>query len=373
MFQAEVMRQAEQRAEKYADAEDPLAQFVYKTIQNRRNREGVAFAEENQANLEPEGIPAPWSDVLECPVCREVARPGVMIKTCESGHFVCNGCLKKITKCPLCRRSDVTYRNLILEKLFEEAMRNVQVKCKNQAYGCCHTETVSNISKHEIACPFRYSVCIRRHTGQVPRCNWSGPFIDLLQHLESGNCTQIVKSERHLERATIRVASFRGAIGDFPETAQSALSDNTSIMRWDPIVFFPRDSLHITNLLVHAFIRRNGRTKTWSISIRAMQPKEACERTIADLLIYSHNPGSPKIAFRAPVVTCEEDEQNEEAIGRTITLTDDSVRLLKDGRILFRYSLVLTHFRNQVDEEVFSRQINLPAEGEEPPANIVHL
>ena len=60
-------------------------------------------------------------DLLECPVCFEpiLSTP---IHQCTNGHVVCNGCIAKLSNCPICRNDSTLIRNLILEEIMEKIL-----------------------------------------------------------------------------------------------------------------------------------------------------------------------------------------------------------------------------------------------------------
>ena len=62
-------------------------------------------------------------DLLECPVCIEpiLSAP---IHQCTNGHVVCNGCIAKLSNCPICRNDSTLIRNFMLEEIIEKFLVN---------------------------------------------------------------------------------------------------------------------------------------------------------------------------------------------------------------------------------------------------------
>jgi hypothetical protein len=62
-------------------------------------------------------------DLLECPVCIEpiLSAP---IHQCTNGHVVCNGCIAKLSNCPICRNDSTLVRNFMLEEIIEKLLVN---------------------------------------------------------------------------------------------------------------------------------------------------------------------------------------------------------------------------------------------------------
>lgn len=54
---------------------------------------------------------------LECPVCYRVLTKPIL--QCKEGHAVCGDCQLRIKNCPVCKDTDISNRNRVLENLLE--------------------------------------------------------------------------------------------------------------------------------------------------------------------------------------------------------------------------------------------------------------
>lgn len=96
---------------------------------------------------------------LECIVCDYLMKPPIYL--CSVGHNICNTCIKKLQKCPLCEATYTGTRNFTLEALCE----NTKFPCSNRKHGCRVSLLITDIEKHEsectskpFSCPF-FNVC----------------------------------------------------------------------------------------------------------------------------------------------------------------------------------------------------------------------
>ncbi len=375
--------------EKYSRSDEPLIQFVYQHINQGQKRTaaeaglGSASASRNSTNNTDDSIQSPtgqpdqeesaaehnyhgpptkrlkeWTEVLECPVCRDLPRPGA-IYNCHNGHFICSGCKEKVDHCPVCRNKDLSCRNLIAEKLYSEAVKDIPLGCKNKALGCKYTALVDTLVKHERGCPFREVKCPAHHRNV---CKWSGPFVDFFRHLKNSECCQVLRPTKVNDGSDkIKVAVFHGGIGEFPPDQPSVFKRTTGLMHWKPIMLFPQGSLHLANFMVYGVIRRKNASQTWTITMRAMRPQEDCDKMIVDLKVHGDKEKAPGMMFclRSPVISHEMSEEEAIATGRYLTLTDDMVKALKKDNILLRYSASLINFQGDVDEDVFISKVRI--------------
>lgn len=60
---------------------------------------------------------------MECPICYEEK---ILNKICKNGHFVCNICIDKINKCPLCL-SNLIFKFNIEKQLSRIFQRNLYI------------------------------------------------------------------------------------------------------------------------------------------------------------------------------------------------------------------------------------------------------
>ena len=111
---------------------------------------------------------------LECAVCTEYAIT-LPIKSCPSCNSVlCPTCLKRLTKCPNCRRNLEDFeQNVFLEHYATE----IVFKCKYSTIGCPIDKlTLLNKANHESECQFRSFRC------PLVGCNWRGKFDAIIPH-----------------------------------------------------------------------------------------------------------------------------------------------------------------------------------------------
>ena len=91
-------------------------------------------------------------ELLRCPVCLVIPKPGMNLFFCASGGHLgfCGECFEqdkniqkehckidKIkTKCPICRDQGSFTRNLFAESMLSEAAKHVKYPCNFSAEGC---------------------------------------------------------------------------------------------------------------------------------------------------------------------------------------------------------------------------------------------
>lgn len=102
--------------------------------------------------------------LLECPVCRELPRPGITgIGQCPTGHLICHNCTiqtnKTAPRCPYCRASPLTisnYHHFIFSVVNLFTSRRVY-ECAHE--GCTYSCVGPEILHHERQCPLKPIPC----------------------------------------------------------------------------------------------------------------------------------------------------------------------------------------------------------------------
>jgi len=116
----------------------------------------------------------PDLDSFTCPICLDIMNNPVVHPSC--GNMFCEGCVKKLTSCPLCRGSvDGSNAFCSVPRLIVHKLSEIKVTCDQ-----CHTEMnrESFYKNHKesctIPCPFG--------------CGVNVPFTSLKDHCKSGSC-----------------------------------------------------------------------------------------------------------------------------------------------------------------------------------------
>ena len=118
---------------------------------------------------------------LECPVCLEIPRPGAgHIYGCRNGHLICQGCVDKIKKCPICREEDVGCRNLFAERYIEAEFKDVPFKCKFVGCTMKLPMTDGELTKHEKYCSHREVFCPASSSPEDSYTKWFYLFLYFL-------------------------------------------------------------------------------------------------------------------------------------------------------------------------------------------------
>ncbi|KAK9872386.1 hypothetical protein WA026_017844 [Henosepilachna vigintioctopunctata] len=86
---------------------------------------------------------------LECPLCTDYMT--IPIKQCETGHSICEKCIKRLDRCVLCRSRFTQTRNYTLEAL---ALK-IKYPCANKDAGCTIKLLYTERESHERMCYFQ--------------------------------------------------------------------------------------------------------------------------------------------------------------------------------------------------------------------------
>lgn len=86
---------------------------------------------------------------LECKICMTYMGPP--IRQCETGHSICEPCMRKLSRCPLCQANFSDARNISLETL----ARKMHYPCINAKLGCNARSTLEHRDNHERTCSFK--------------------------------------------------------------------------------------------------------------------------------------------------------------------------------------------------------------------------
>jgi hypothetical protein len=91
--------------------------------------------------------------ILECPVCLQIVAAPVL--QCRQGHHMCNACSKRVSSCPLCKRSMSTTRNYAVEAMVDK----IPLPCRYRVEGCNEMMCQKDKAAHEDACEFYLYTC----------------------------------------------------------------------------------------------------------------------------------------------------------------------------------------------------------------------
>ena len=101
----------------------------------------------------------PWEDLLGCPSCFCIPRPGEDIFSCVNGHLTCGECYLKILalprpeqKCPSCRSEDFGYHARSAEFVIRELLSQINQECRFDFNGCSAKLPLDHLSNHERIC-----------------------------------------------------------------------------------------------------------------------------------------------------------------------------------------------------------------------------
>ncbi|XP_055712369.1 E3 ubiquitin-protein ligase SIAH1B isoform X2 [Phlebotomus papatasi] len=111
---------------------------------------------------------------LRCPGCARPMHAPILL--CQSGHSVCQECVRKQKSCPLCRMDFTDIRSMTLEALSAKAY----FSCKNAISGCTVRLPFDLMKWHKPRCLFQTGSCFM---GTIwGGCNWNGRKMDYLEH-----------------------------------------------------------------------------------------------------------------------------------------------------------------------------------------------
>jgi uncharacterized C2H2 Zn-finger protein len=100
-------------------------------------------------------------DLLKCPVCLTVPRPGTPVYECCNSHIICGTCAAGIPeqKCPACRVIfSVKNRSRLIENIIDKC--DFEIPCNHASQGCNRTDKKSMIKEHEDNCGSRPVKCL---------------------------------------------------------------------------------------------------------------------------------------------------------------------------------------------------------------------
>jgi len=280
-------------------------------------------------------------EVLECPVCFEVPREGPIL-SCPNGHHLCQSCSKRITSCPVCKDPNINIRNVLAEKMVEVALKDVPIKCKFS--GCEVRNVLGELSQHEKLCPHRTVACPSFHRGA---CDWHGPLSEMVKHIKEKKCVQVVfdtkwhamRRQEHSDIVTEEskyVPTFNSTLGDFQDGV--SVFDRTGVVtHWKPIVLLAKKYL---NVWCYAVVQRNS-DGHWMIVVRAMLPKEFCDKIRCKITVKSPDSDLPKFSFEGKVSSYEMSREKVMESGQYLLLTDNLIKHFKKANqnTLFSYKV----------------------------------
>ncbi|KAF2891715.1 hypothetical protein ILUMI_14458 [Ignelater luminosus] len=118
---------------------------------------------------------------LECVVCNYLIKPPIY--QCSVGHSMCNTCLQKLQKCPLCQARYIGTRNFTLEALCED----IRFPCTYRTRGCRANLLLTELERHESACLSKPFVC-----PLFRECVWMGSLCKHEAHLKLSHRDKLI-------------------------------------------------------------------------------------------------------------------------------------------------------------------------------------
>ncbi|XP_040564294.1 uncharacterized protein [Lepeophtheirus salmonis] len=267
-------------------------------------------------------------DLLECPVCFELPRSGPLFG-CKNGHLLCKLCRNQLMistdggQCPICRSKDLSCRNIIAEKLLEDMLQksNLSFECRFSTYGCPERADGPTIEKHEVSCWFRFIDCPSSHLGS---CSWRGPLKNLVKHVASSKCAQVLKTNTPTNQ-------FSSSICDFP--AANSVFNRTANTFWKPVLLF---SPLTVRFFIYITISRD-QNGVWRLCAKSYAPHSIIEALSIEIHVTPIYEIDKSYTFRGKIES--HNVSNKNLSGNYLLLFDDQVKSLSKGNKLFQYSI----------------------------------
>jgi hypothetical protein len=142
--------------------------------------------------------------IVECPICMNVPRDGVMLM-CETDHTICSGCKNKLgrnAKCPQCRRGFLSppSRNYAVAELIGSFPFTWACRYQTES-GCGFEGLAAPLALHEDAC---------RQTRKFPCPNCEEMFLlnAISEHLATAHRTPAKALNSNRSRGKLRFLIF---------------------------------------------------------------------------------------------------------------------------------------------------------------------
>lgn len=235
--------------------------------------------------------------------------------------------------CPLCRCPEVRQSNAFAERVWKMAVNGIALDCSNKALGCTTSAEVTSLAAHESRCDFREVNCPAHHRGDAP-CAWRGPLTQLMTHLATAKCVNVVESD------LLDDVPFVMFVGD----VNASVFDRAFTAHWRPTMFLnTRFRRHYVCMI---FVR--GGDGRWIFHLRSFSSED--ENVTATVTFYKSpgpngdpGPGNSVPQFRFVCKVAPQDISNQEVItrGHFICLFDEQLKLLRHERTLFAWQVII--------------------------------
>ena len=305
---------------------------------------------ENQESYPDKGLIATIVDLIECPVCGQPPRPQEKIYGCKNGHIVCAACLKRVTgPCPVCRQTGLDSRQVILERIAEEALKSHQFRCRwaTAADACKERYSIEEIAQHESTCVRRMVGCPGQHRRH---CQWIGPLYQLYRHALVNKCVQVLKKTSK--------GTYRNYLGQGPFFGtREGVFGQASFVQWKPAVLVNPGMLRAFSYLM-VYRKPTGQ---WVILCRALGSLEEVQKLRIEVKVRRGRPGDLEDEWMKRTGDIPEEEEKEEVekaiicsvvpfsmkeetvlnAGNALVMKDPEVKALASEDSLFRYEVRL--------------------------------
>ena len=208
-------------------------------------------------------------------------------------------------------------------------MADILVYCENRTHGCEKEGDPEMVADHQEKCQYRVIPCPSRHRGLCP---WVGSLQGFMAHAKQFQCIQIIKPKTDRENELL--SSW---IGDF-SVAGATVFDRTQDTHWQPVLLI---SKHIVRFLVYLTIHRTA-FGHWVFIPRSFSPAQWLNRFSVRWNVYSPT-GEVKnnYIYDGKVNSHKLTKQEVLEAGRYLILTDAQIKAIKEGPILFNYTVSL--------------------------------
>lgn len=296
------------------------------------------------------------NESLRCPTCYEIPKKPP-IYSCSRGHIICSMCKFRTTICPLCNCPNMGNRNSFAERLIS-AVRDIEwpEECQNASRGCNVTDQPSALEEHENKCVYRLVNCPARYRGA---CRWNGPLSELLPHTIEAKCTQIIKCKEDNK-------PFINNIGDFVDETTTVFNKKT-ITHWKPVLLISRQHIRLFAYI----IMQRSEQGNWMIFVSSYAPMEILDKHQATITIRKpkeenlENKVQMEIVERINNLHINKETKDTTFIytgkilpegltkeqvqmtGNYLSVTDEQVKKLCEGRIIFEYAVTIEEIKTE--------------------------
>ena len=273
---------------------------------------------------------------LNCPLCGKYPR-GLAIWQCTLGHLICGKCQPTLRQgCPTTGCSSDTFTKNYFAAYVASTDLSVEapVECPFLKYGCSFQADKTAMTEHVTQCRLREVSCPSFHRGG---CTWTGSLPLLTGHLTQKGCVHILKADQSL------VHPFRSAILDFAHSSIFTMSVHTY---WKPVMMIsPKFSAELIHLSVARMAHGKG---GWALVLRSYSPAPIRESIRARLTVYKTKKSAldkytPVFMYSGRPIDAGCTLAEARRLGRYMSLQDDQIKSLVDGKTLFEYALQLEY------------------------------